>query len=85
MDVKADNFDEGNESNTLSNNENNERSLILWTALHSKEEPNAWVINSGCSNHMISDRRKLTNLKMWNGGLVSFVVKRLLKFVVKEP
>lgn len=48
------------------------RSLIVWTSLHAKKEPNAWQIGSGFFNDMTRDRRKFINLKKWNGGSVKF-------------
>lgn len=72
MAIKVDNVGKCEEIGTLSNSENSDRSLIVWTSLHAKEEPNAWVIDSGFSNHMNGDRRKLINLEKWNGGSVKF-------------
>lgn len=37
--------------------------MIVWTAFHVKQEPNAWVIEKNCFDHMTGDRRKFINLK----------------------
>lgn len=46
--------------------------MIVWTTFHAKEEPNSWVIDNGCSTHMIGDRRNFINLNKWNGGSIKF-------------
>lgn len=42
------------------------------TALHAKVEPKAWIIDFGCSNHMIGDKGKLIYLEKYDGGSVKF-------------
>lgn len=48
-----------------------ESSLIIQTALH-VERKNLCVVDSGCSNHMTSDKKKFIKLEYWNGGSVRF-------------
>lgn len=48
-----------------------ESSEIVQTALHA-EWKNLWVVDSGCSNHMTSDKKKFIKLEDWNGGSVRF-------------
>lgn len=63
MVVNVDNVEKCMEYSSLPFDENSERYLIAYNSLHATDEPNAWVIDSRCSNHMTSDRRKLINLK----------------------
>lgn len=44
-----------------------ESSLIVQTALHT-ERRNLWVVDSGCSNHMIGDKKKFIKIDDWNDG-----------------
>lgn len=79
---------EGNESyckkfGTMQTNKSNEKSMIVWTAFHVKEEPNAWVIGSGCSNNMINDKRKFISLENWNGGSIKFGSKEVAQIYGK--
>ncbi|GLJ30858.1 hypothetical protein SUGI_0613390 [Cryptomeria japonica] len=48
-----------------------ESSLIVQTSLH-VERRNLWVVDNGCSNHMIGDRKKFIKLEDWNGDSVRF-------------
>lgn len=36
------------------------------------EEKDEWVIDSGCSHHMTSDKSKFFNLEKYDGGVVRF-------------
>lgn len=63
---------DGEKSNIRQPNENKERYLIVCYALHAKEEPNSWVIDSEYSNHMSSDRKKFINLEENNCGSIKF-------------
>lgn len=36
-------------------------------------EPKVWIIDSRCSNHMISDKRNFIDFQKYDGGLVNFV------------
>lgn len=44
--------------------------MISQTALHAKEQ-DLWVIDSGCSKHMIGDKKKFIQLEMRKGGSMS--------------
>lgn len=77
MILNVDNVDECKGCSTLSSDKQSEISLIMWTSLHAKEEPNALAINSLCYNHMIHDRIKFNNLKKWNNRSVKFGGKYL--------
>lgn len=48
-----------------------ESSLIVQTTLHI-ERKNLWVVDSGCSNHMTGDKKKLIKFEYWNGVSVRF-------------
>lgn len=39
-------------------------------SLHAKVEPNAWIINFGCSNNMMGDKGKFINFEKYDGGSV---------------
>lgn len=49
---------------------NNEKSMFVQAAYHAKKK-DLWVIGSGCSNHMTSDR-EFTKLEEYEGGCVRF-------------
>lgn len=40
--------------------------------LHAKQEKNYWVVDSGCSNRMTSEKSKFVKLKKYDGGFVKF-------------
>lgn len=42
------------------------------TMLHAMIEPNAWIIDSGCSNHMTDDNYGFINLKRYDGWSMKF-------------
>jgi len=45
---------------------------IVISALHARSEKDDWVIDSGCSNHMIGDKSKFIKLEKFDGGVVRF-------------
>lgn len=58
-------------NSTLFDNNNSERSFIVWSVIYSKES-SALVINSGFSNYKTNDRRKYMNFEKWNGESIKF-------------
>lgn len=46
---------------------------IVKTTLHAKIEPNTWIIDSECPNHITSDKDRFINLKGYDSGSVKFV------------
>jgi hypothetical protein len=60
---KKRNIGEFKRYSTLQADKVNERSMVVWTTFHAKEEEKYWVIGIGCSNHMTSDKRRLISLK----------------------
>lgn len=55
----------------------------MWAAFYAKEEENAWVIDSGSSNHMTSDKGRFINLKECNGEAIRFVGDHLVQICEK--
>lgn len=57
-------------SDEISNNlgvKNNEKPMNVKTTLHAKVEPDAWIIDSGCSSHTIGDKGKFIDMKNYDG------------------
>lgn len=52
--------------------EGNKNSIRENIVVHAKLEPIEWIIVSGCSNHMNSDKEKFINLNNYDGGSVKF-------------
>lgn len=44
---------------------------------NAKVEPKTWIIDYGCSNHMVSDRDKFINLQKYDGGSTKFAGEEL--------
>jgi len=47
-------------------------SLIVQTALKAENKPAPWILDSGCSSHMIGDKRRFEKLEQHEGGSVKF-------------
>lgn len=45
----------------------------MQTALNAQSKPKIWILDNGCSKHMIDDKQRFENLEEYEGGLVKFV------------
>ncbi|XP_057818235.2 uncharacterized protein LOC131031205 [Cryptomeria japonica] len=59
-------------SGSLEDVKNNEKFVSVKIVQYTKVEPKAWIIDSRCSNDMISDRDKFINLEKPDGGSIKF-------------
>lgn len=57
--------------------ENNENPMNEKTSLHAKVEPKVWLINSRCSNHIISDNENFIYFEKYDGGLAKFACEEV--------
>ena len=48
------------------------KSLLVQAALKAQTKKTTWILDSGCTSHMIGDKTKLSNLNNFNGGTVKF-------------
>lgn len=51
--------------------EKDKSNQLVQIDIHAKWK-NLWIIDSGLSNHVTSDKDKFTKIENWNGGLVRF-------------
>lgn len=52
--------------------EDETKSLIVQTALKAQKKPAPWILDSGCSSHMIGDKQKFTKIQDYDGGSIKF-------------
>lgn len=61
---------------------NNRNLLSEKTTLHAKVEQKAWIIDSGCSNHMTNNKEKFINLEKYDGESMKFTREEVAPFCV---
>lgn len=52
--------------------QNVEKSLLVQATFHAQDENGTWYVDSGCSNHMTSDKRRFLSLKETYKGTIRF-------------